>query len=299
MVSATANNTVEGVFNPVREQMADTLREFAFTDEHFKRLRSLVSLHTGISLSDAKRELVYSRLSRRLRELGLSSFSVYCGLLEAGDAEEVPKFVNAITTNLTSFFREAHHFQNLAENVLPEIMIRNASTRQIHIWSAGCSTGEEPYSIAIVVREFLANQPGWKARILATDIDSSVIETASSGIYAAERVESLSKERLKSSFRRGVGSNQGLVVTMPELQDMVSFRQLNLMQSWPMRSRFDIIFCRNVVIYFSKDEQRRLFDRFADALNPKGYLFIGHSESLFELCTRFESVGKTAYIRRI
>jgi chemotaxis protein methyltransferase CheR len=273
-------------------------REFAFNSDHFNRLRSLVGLHTGISITDAKRELVYSRLSRRLRQLGLDSFEAYCGILEAGDAAEVTQFVNAITTNLTAFFREAHHFQLLADKVLPEVMTRNSKTRKIRIWSAGCSTGEEPYSIAIVVREFLGNVRGWDIKILATDIDSGVLETGENGIYAEERIADLSSERLHSSFRKGVGTNHGLAKVVPELQSMITFRQLNLMDAWPMRGFFDIIFCRNVVIYFNKEKQRILFDRFANILNAKRFLFVGHSESLHEICPRFELIGKTVYTRR-
>jgi chemotaxis protein methyltransferase CheR len=276
----------------------DSYREFAFTDDHFNRLRSLVNVHTGISLSDMKRELLYSRLSRRLRHLGMTSFESYCGVLESGDEDEVPQFVNAITTNLTSFFREAHHFKILAEKVLPEIVARNLNMRQIRIWSAGCSTGEEPYSIAMVVRECLENRQAWDAKILATDIDSNVLETAQNGIYPAERVADLSKIRLQSSFRKGIASNQGMVKVAPEVQSLITFRQLNLMDAWPMRGLFDIIFCRNVVIYFNKERQKALFDRFANALNPKGYLFLGHSESLFEACNKFEPTGKTVYVRR-
>jgi chemotaxis protein methyltransferase CheR len=272
-------------------------REFNFTTDHFNRLRSLVGQHTGISISDAKQELVYSRLSRRLRQLNMDSFEAYCGMLEAGDASEVPQFINAITTNLTAFFREGHHFEILSDKVIPEIIDRNYKTRQIRIWSAGCSTGEEPYSIAIVVRELLANARGWDAKILATDIDSGVLETAQNGIYAEERISGLSRERLQSSFRKGAGANLGLVKIAPELQRMVVFRQLNLMDAWPMRGVFDIIFCRNVVIYFSKERQKILFDRFANILKESGFLFIGHSESLHEICPRFSLIGKTAYSR--
>jgi chemotaxis protein methyltransferase CheR len=273
-------------------------REFAFTTNHFNRLRSLVGLHTGISICDAKRELVYSRLSRRLRQLGMNSFETYCGMLEAGDSVEVPQFVNAITTNLTAFFRETHHFQILADKVLPEIMARNSKSKKIRIWSAGCSTGEEPYSIAIVVREAFGNARGWDVKILATDIDSGVLETGQNGIYAEERISNLSVERLQSSFQKGAGTNLGFAKVVPELQSMITFRHLNLMDAWPMCGLFDIIFCRNVVIYFSKDKQRALFDRFANIMTTKGFLFVGHSESLHEICPRFELLGKTSYTRR-
>jgi chemotaxis protein methyltransferase CheR len=276
----------------------NSLREYEFTNDHFARIRTLVSRHTGISLSDAKRELAYSRLSRRLRHLGIDSFDEYCSLLEAGSADEVPQFVNAITTNLTSFFRETHHFQCLADKILPDLMERNAKTRKIRIWSAGCSTGEEPYSIAIVVREYFRNIRDWDIKILATDIDSDVLETAKMGIYSEERLGNLSSERLRKWFQRGVGSNAGKVRVSPELQQMISFRQLNLMEPWPMRGLFGIIFCRNVVIYFNKESQRSLFDRFANSLDWNGYLFVGHSESLFDISSRFNPIGNTIYTKR-
>jgi chemotaxis protein methyltransferase CheR len=275
-----------------------SFREFAFTDDHFNRLRCLVNLHAGISVSDSKRELIYSRLSRRLRHLGMDNFEGYCRMLEEGDACEVPQFVNAITTNLTSFFRESHHFDYLADKVLPGLMERKSKTRQLRIWSAGCSTGEEPYSIAIVIRECLKNIDEWDIKILATDIDSNVLEMAEKGIYPDEKINGLSLDRLQTSFRKGIGSNLGFVKIVPKLKQMISFRQLNLMDSWPMRGLFDIIFCRNVVIYFNKQRQKILFDRFSDSLDPKGFLFVGHSESLFDICKKFDLVGKTIYIRR-
>jgi chemotaxis protein methyltransferase CheR len=277
----------------------DSFKEFTFTNDHFNRLRCLVNAHTGISVSESKRELVYSRLSRRLRQLGMNDFEGYCRMLEEGDQGEVPQFVNAITTNLTSFFREEHHFQYLADRALPELMLRNSKTRQLRLWSAGCSTGEEPYSMAIVVRECIRNIGNWDIKILATDINSSVLETAERGIYSDDRISGLSPERLKTSFRKGLGENAGSIKIMSELQRMISFQQLNLMDVWPMHCLFDIIFCRNVVIYFNKERQRILFDRFANALAPNGFLFVGHSESLFDLCSKFELIGKSLYVRRI
>jgi chemotaxis protein methyltransferase CheR len=276
----------------------ESFREFEFTDDDFNRIRALSALHAGISVSEAKRELVYSRLTRRLRNLGIDRFGNYCSLLEAGDSSEVPQFVNAITTNLTAFFREMHHFQFLTNKVLPEIWNIKANDRTLRIWSAGCSTGEEPYSIAITVRNSLNNRQGWNIKILATDIDSDVLATAGKGVYPEERTSALPTDVLQSAFQKGIGSNQGLVKINPELTKMIAFRQLNLMGPWPMRGLFDVIFCRNVVIYFSKENQRILFDRFANALNPGGFLFIGHSESLFNVSNRFELIGKTVYLRR-
>lgn len=274
-----------------------SIREFEFTSRDFERIRSLVTLHTGISVSEAKQELVYSRLSRRLRQLGISSFDQYCSMVEAGEGGEVTQFVNAITTNLTAFFREGHHFEHLAEKALPSVIAASKS-KELRIWSAGCSTGEEPYSIAMVVRDCFRDRRGWALKILATDIDSNVLETARSGVYPEDRTASLPGGALQSGFRKGVGANAGFVRVARELQDMISFRQLNLMDSWPMRHRFDIIFCRNVVIYFSKQNQRILFDRFANALTTGGFLYVGHSESLYNISSRFELAGKTVYVRR-
>lgn len=270
-------------------------RDFHFTDRDFDRIRSLVRRHAGISLSDAKKDMVYSRLSRRLRKLGLRSFNDYCGIIESGDPDEIVNFTNSITTNLTSFFRENHHFQYLADTLIPELRERKRYNRRLRIWSAGCSTGEEPYSIAMVLREQLPAHEGWDARILATDLDSNVLQTAQEGIYDAERIRTLPASRVRRWFLKGRGRNAGTVRAHPDLRGMITFRQLNLLGPWPIKGPIDFIFCRNVVIYFDKDTQRTLFDRYADILEPEGRLFIGHSESLFKVCNRFELIGKTIY----
>lgn len=270
-------------------------REFRFTDDDCVRICALVCRHTGIALSNAKRDMVYSRLARRVRQLGLENFERYCTLLEEGDADELVHFVNAITTNLTAFFREAHHFEALATELLPVLLREKAQSRRLRIWSAGCSTGEEPYSIAIVLKETLPPAGGWDAKILATDLDTDVLQTGQRGVYSAERVNGISQQRLRRWFRKGTGPNVGLVRVVPALQELIVFRQLNLMLTWPMRCLFDIIFCRNVVIYFDKATQRILFDRFADLLDPQGYLIVGHSESLFNVTDRFALVGKTIH----
>ena len=272
-------------------------REFPFTDTDFDCIRTLVNQHTGIVLSDAKRDLVYGRLTKRLRQLRLDSFRAYCQMLQTGDPGELEQLVNAITTNLTMFFREAHHFDALAMTVLPALMHSKTPPRRLRIWSAGCSTGEEPYSLAMVCKTVLPDTEAWDMKILATDIDSHVLATAQRGVYSVERVQGLSPAHLQRWFRKGHGANTGLVRVVPALQERITFRQLNLIHSWPMRGPFDIIFCRNVVIYFDKVTQRQLFDRFADLLAPHGYLFVGHSESLFQITDRFELLGKTIYRR--
>ena len=273
-------------------------REFLFTDKDFARIRDLVKHNTGIHLSDAKKNMVYSRLSRRLRQLGMASFDAYVGMLDQDSGDELVNFINAITTNLTAFFRENHHFEFLTGTLLPELMRNKGSDRRIRIWSAGCSSGEEPYSIAIAVREALPPGQYWDVKILATDLDSNMVATAARGVYTLERVQGLSSQRLRRWFRRGKGDRSGMVKVSKELQEMITFKQLNLMHEWPLRGPIDVIFCRNVVIYFDKDTQRRLFDRYADLMPDEGHLFIGHSESLFKVTDRFDSLGNTIYRKR-
>ena len=271
--------------------------EFEFSDQDFQRIRRIINEVAGISLADGKRELVYSRLSRRLRQHGLRRFGDYCNLLDSGGptGDEMGEFVNALTTNLTSFFRESHHFEFLAHDLIPALIReRSFSNRRIRIWSAGCSTGEEPYSIAMVLRETLP-AVGWDVKILATDLDSNVLATAERGVYEWNRVKDLPETRLRRWFQKGGGEQSGLVRTASALRSLITFRQLNLMDDWPMRGPFDVVFCRNVVIYFDKPTQRTLFDRFAELLIEQGHLFVGHSESLFKVTERFAPLGKTIY----
>jgi chemotaxis protein methyltransferase CheR len=271
------------------------LREYEYTEKEFIQLQELVRRHCGINLSAEKQDIVYGRLSRRLRALELGSFSEYCRMIEAGHEDELEHFTNALTTNLTAFFREQHHFEYLREVALPELMERNARSRRLRIWSAGCSTGEEPYSIAMTLLEAMPQIEKWDVRILATDVDTNVINTAISGIYAGEKVNEVPAQCLKSWFQKGKGGRQGVVRVAPAVRNLVSFRRLNLIHEWPMKGLFDIIFCRNVVIYFDKPTQQQLFDRFADILAPGGHLFIGHSESLYKICDRFKLIGRTIY----
>jgi chemotaxis protein methyltransferase CheR len=270
--------------------------EFEFTDSEFKRLRELVHARTGIALSDNKRELVYGRLARRLRKLKLASFAEYCQLVERSDSEELQELTNAITTNLTSFFREGYHFEQLAAEALPQIESKRSAARRLRIWSAACSTGEEPYSLAVVLRETLGHLSNWDIKLLATDIDSKVVSTAAEGVYAAERFKGVSSERVRNWFSQ-VPGRPGFFAASDQLKAFITFRRLNLLEPWPMKGPFDVIFCRNVVIYFDKATQRKLFDRMADMQEPGGWLFIGHSENLHNVTRRYKLVGRTVYRR--
>ena len=272
------------------------MREFTFGEEDFQALRLLVKSVTGIHLSEQKRELVYGRLTRRLRALQLRSFAEYRERLQ-GDVQELAELCNAITTNLTSFFREPHHFQYLREHVLAPLAAGRRGGRRLRIWSAGCSTGEEPYSIAMTVLEALPDPSRWDVRILATDLDSEVLERARRGIYPPERIGTVSPERLQRFFvdRQEAGGLCRQIT--PEAAALVTFKQLNLIHALPMRGPLDAIFCRNVVIYFDKETQRELFARIARLQRPGDLLFLGHSESLFKVCDSYALIGKTIHRR--
>ncbi len=273
-------------------------REFEFTDADFRCLQRLVTDHTGIVVTDAKRDMIYSRLSRRLRALGLARFADYCAHLRLHEAEELTELINAVTTNLTSFFREPHHFEHLGHVVVPQLLHKNEASRKIRIWSAGCSTGEEPYSIAMTLEESIPPWLNWDVKILATDLDTSVLALAARGVYPLDRLRGMGEARRKRFFLRGRGQNEGHVKVDDELLDLVTFKPLNLLKDWPMKGPFDVIFCRNVMIYFDRPTQQQLLERFAGILAPGGYLYVGHSENLKGLSERFEAVGKTVYQRR-
>lgn len=270
-------------------------KEFAFTREDFEFLRALANQHTGIVVNDDKFDMFYSRLSRRVRALGMNNFAQYCNYLKDGkDSGETTELINAITTNLTAFFRENHHFEYLRDSAIPERMRAAGTSREIAIWSAGCSTGEEPYSLAMTLAEMGGLLAGWDVGITATDIDSNVLAKASGGVYAVDRVNGIEKSSLRRWFMKGTGKQEGYVRIKPELRRYIEFRLLNLMQSWHEEPK-DIIFCRNVIIYFDKESKKKLVERYADTLKPGGYLFIGHSESLFKVSDRFELIGNTVY----
>jgi len=259
----------------------------------FARIRRLVRDTAGIELPESKRLLCQTRLLRRLRALQLRSYDDYLALLDDPDAGEHGELINAITTNVTSFFREAHHFELLAR-LLPELASRGP---RIRIWSAGCSSGEEPWSIAMTIRDALGACDGIDVKVLATDIDTEVLARATAGVYTDDHVEPLSPDKLRTYFARGVGPNAGSWRVRDELRGLVTFKQLNLFERWPMRGPFDLVFCRNVLIYFDADNKVQLISRFRDVLAPGAHLMLGHSESITGAVTGLRLVGRTAYRR--
>jgi chemotaxis protein methyltransferase CheR len=258
-------------------------------DRDFATVRQLIADYAGIKLSLQKRNMVYNRLLRRLRARGLADFGDYLQLVQREHSDEREAFVNALTTNLTAFFREPHHFELLLARA-QQLAKRG---KPLRCWSSACSTGEEAWSIAMVLRE--AECPG---EVLGTDIDTEVLNTAQAGVYRMERTASLPPERLRRHFLRGAGGNEGLVSMRPELRSTVRFGQLNLQSPvWPAQEPYDVIFCRNVVIYFDREFQKKLLTRLHDLLVPGGLLMVGHSESFPAAHPGFRSCGRTAYER--
>lgn len=274
---------------------ADIQREFFMSEDSFRQVSELAYKYTGIVLGDHKKDMVYGRLARRMRALGLNDMKDYCPLIEEHANEEVSKFINAITTNLTSFFREEHHFDFLSDTFCQELLKNNGSTK-IRGWSAACSTGEEPYSIAISLLEKLGGSR-WDCKILATDLDSKVLDHAQQGVYDIDRINTMTAERKKKWFLSD-RNHPDIVKVKPSLQEVVRFKRLNLLERWPMKGPFDFIFCRNVFIYFDQATQQKILNGFAEKLRPGGYLFIGHSENLHESSRYFDSLGKTIYQRK-
>ena len=274
---------------PVLKNLADNTRIFEFTPRDFARVRALIYKQAGISLGESKQEMVYSRLARRLRARDMNAFEEYLDGLESGrDSGEWVAFTNALTTNLTSFFREAHHFPILAEH------IRNRKA-PLSIWCSASSTGEEPYSIAMTACEAFGS-PAPPVSIIATDIDTNVLETAANGVYPAERIDKMAQDRVKRFFQRGKGERSGLVRVRPELRQLITFKPLNLLAgSWPVSGPFDVVFCRNVMIYFDKPTQSQILARFVPLLKPDGLLFAGHSENFMYASDAFKLRGKTVY----
>jgi len=269
-------------------------REFTYTQSDFEIIKDIVYKESGINLSDAKQDMVYSRLARRLRVLKLTDFKDYCNYLDTHQQDELFHAINAITTNLTHFFRENHHFDLLKERIIPDLVKNQHRGKRLRVWSAGCSTGEEAYSIAMSIKDSLPNHSQWDCKILATDLDTNVIDTCIAGIYDEKRIESIDQRNTKRWFRAHPTQPRKVVID-EELKKNITFKQLNLMNDWPIKGPFDVIFCRNVVIYFDKPTQQKLFARYYDLLTPGGYLLLGHSEQLGKMQEKFEVLGKTSF----
>ncbi|NOG32336.1 chemotaxis protein CheR [Halomonas sp. TBZ9] len=264
-------------------------RDLVLTDADFKRIRELIYQRAGIVLAEHKREMVYSRLAKRLRHHGLTRFSDYLQRLERQpDAREWEAFTNALTTNLTAFFREAHHFPLLAEHI-------RHKTGPVSIWCAAASTGEEPYSLAMTLLETLGPKAS-QSRIVATDIDTEALQKARSGVYPLEQVRKIDEVRVKRFFHKGTGKRIGLARIRPEVSELVAFSALNLLApQWPIKGPFDAIFCRNIMIYFDKETQAKILKRFAPLLKSDGLLFAGHSENFSYISNEFKLRGQTVY----
>lgn len=270
------------------EAQIDKQREFHFTERDFERIRRMIYDHAGIALTEQKRDMVYSRVARRLRDNGLDRFEDYLALLESDVGTEWEAFVNSLTTNLTSFFREPHHFPVLAE-------LARKHPRGLTVWCSAASTGEEPYSIAMTLADAYGSLAP-PVRILATDLDTHVLARAEAGIYTLDRLEKIPQAQIKRYLQRGTGSNEGRARIRRELRELITFRQINLLdERWPVRGPLDVIFCRNVMIYFDKTTQRGILERFSPLLAPHGLLFAGHSESFHHATDLFHLRGKTVY----
>jgi chemotaxis protein methyltransferase CheR len=275
--------------------------EYNLTEADFRRISEMVYRHCGINLHEGKKELVRARIAKRLRQCGFDSLSNYLDyVLADGSGHEFAMLIDAMSTNLTSFYREPDHFQYLAEMALPEVLRRKQARQEsrIRLWSAGCSTGEEPYTLAMTLFDAIGDPGRWDIKILATDISTHVLAVAREGVYSKARLDSLPPGYRQRFFRLcNVAGEKGFAVA-PELRQVICFNHLNLMENWPFTGPFDFIFCRNVMIYFDKPTQQRLINRFWDMLAPEGVLFTGHSESLTGIEHRFQYIRPTIYGKR-
>ncbi len=266
-------------------------REFEWSDADFSRVQSLIYKRAGISLHDGKHAMVYSRLSRRLRDTGFQSFREYLSWLESTDGPEWQEFVNALTTNLTSFFREHHHFEAFSE------LLKSRTSGPWRVWCSAASTGEEPYSIVMTALDALGARPNFTLK--ASDIDSKVLATASKGVYRLDGMKGVDTARMQRYFMRGTGANSGMVRVQSELQKYVEFLIVNLIRDdWPFKEPFDVVFCRNVMIYFDAPTQRKVLERIHRVMKPGGTLFVGHAENFTDSRDLFVLKGKTVYERR-
>ncbi|MEH6676187.1 CheR family methyltransferase [Phenylobacterium sp.] len=274
--------------------------EFLLTTDDFRKIAQILHSHAGIALNEGKAALVYSRLAKRLRTLGLRSFREYCALVEDAESlDERQAMMAALTTNVTRFFREPHHFDHLRDKVMPELAARARAGGRVRMWSAACSNGQEPYSMAITLLSVLPEAARLDVKILATDIDPNMVAEGKIGCYREDAVSPVPLELRRRWFEKVPAADGRLWSVSPELRDLVAFRELNLIGDWPMRGRFDVIFCRNVVIYFDEPTQERIWSRFVPAMAPGGTLYIGHSERVSgPAVATLETAGLTTYQAR-
>jgi chemotaxis protein methyltransferase CheR len=275
-------------------------RDETISNKDFGRLRTLIYAESGINLNDDKKTMLELRIKRRLKSLELTSFSDYCEYLfgHQGQKEEIVHFLDVVTTNKTDFFREPDHFDYLVQKALPELIARNGSDRSVLVWSAGCSTGEEPYTLAMVMNEFGQTHPGFHFTVLATDISATVLDKAKMGVYSEEVARPVSTDLRRKYFMRSRDRNSNLLRVVPELRQMVEFRRLNLKdRDYGITEKVDVIFCRNVIIYFDRDTQEQILQKLTHHLLPGGYAFVGHSEALHGMDLPLTPIAPALYRR--
>lgn len=265
-------------------------KEFPFTLKHFEELQVLSREHAGIHVTEDKMEMYYARLAKQIRAKGFTTFDQYIELIKK-DEQAFLDYINSITTNVTSFGREGHHFEMLQK------MVQASNKKVFRIWSAACSTGQEPYTIATALYD-ICQRKRMRLMITASDIDSNVLATAKAGIYDAKMLDQFGDKGIKRHFQRGTNGNEGKCRVKSHLKQLIEFRKINLIESWPFQDKFDVIFCRNVMIYFDNEIKRKIVGKFAQNLNPKGVLLIGHSESLNKVSDAFDNIGRTAYQKK-
>lgn len=274
-------------------------REFAFTDEDFAFLTNMIQQKTGIVITEQKVQMVYGRVVRRIRALGLGSVGEYCAYLTDDiSGKELLNFINAVTTNLTRFFREPHHFEHLKTEVLKPLKANPPADKRLRLWSAGCSLGMEAYSIAMTIADAIPDWQSWDIKILATDIDTNVLNRGKAGAYSDKELEQVPADYRRQFLKDATVEGEPGAHVKPSLRNMVHFKQLNFLDPWPVKGPFDVVFCRNVIIYFDKDLQREIFKQFANVMPAGSHLYIGHSENLHGISDAYQLLGNTVYQRK-
>ena len=275
-----------------------SVRDESISNSDFGRLRSLIYEQSGISLSPDKKTMLELRIKRRLRSLNLNSYAQYCEYLfaRASQKEEIVHLIDVVTTNKTDFFREAGHFEFLVQQAIPDLMARSGNGRHLLVWSAGCSTGEEPYTLAMVLNEYGLAHAGFRFRVLATDISTTVLAKAKLGVFNSEVVRPVPADLRRKYFMRSRDPNSNLLRVVPELRRLVDFRRLNFMDAdFGLSDKADIIFCRNVIIYFDRPTQEQILQKLSNYLVTGGYAFVGHAETLHDMDLPLVSVAPALY----